>query len=93
MSTSESVDPHTIARPQQAQHTNLGRSAVALLLGLSLLILGFAALPHLAAWTQAWGNIPVYLAYFLVMSIAARLFWGGADPFLAATKAVLTGRS
>jgi CdiI immunity protein len=71
----------------------LGKPAVMLLAGLGLLILGFVALPHLSLWTVRWGTIPVYLVYFLVMSIATRLFWGGADPLIAAAKATVTNRS
>jgi hypothetical protein len=93
MSTSSSENPRSIVPRQRAARPSVTRPVVALLLGLALLVLGFAALPHLAAWTQAWGSIPVYLTYFLVMSIAARLFWGGTDPLIAAAKAAITRRS
>jgi hypothetical protein len=92
MGAEPTENAHSIEPRRRVQRANLGRSTVALLAGFVLLIVGFAALPHLAAWTQEWGTIPVYLTYFLVMSIAARLFWGGADPLLAAAKAAITWR-
>lgn len=71
----------------------IGRRLLILLAGLALLIVGFDVLPDLSAWTLRWGVIPVYLVYFLLMSIAARLFWSGADPLIATAKATLTAKA
>jgi hypothetical protein len=65
--------------------------ATFLLGGLALLVAGFSVLDRLPGWTERWGAVPVYLVYFIVMSVAGRLFWSGADPFLAASRSALTG--
>lgn len=41
---------------------------------------------RLPDWVNHCGPIPAHLAYFLQMSIAARLFWKGADAAIAADK-------
>ena len=51
--------------------------------GCTLLVLAAANLTHLAQWSQQWGQIPVFLGFFLLMSIAGRWFWTGADAILA----------
>ncbi|WP_439030884.1 hypothetical protein [Gordonia terrae] len=51
--------------------------------GCTLLVLAAANLTHLAQWSDRWGQIPVFLGYFLLMSIAGRWFWTGADAILA----------
>jgi hypothetical protein len=51
--------------------------------GCALLVLAAANLTHLAEWSQRWGQIPVFLGFFLLMSIAGRWFWTGADAILA----------
>ncbi len=51
--------------------------------GCALLVLAAANLTHLAQWSQRWGQIPVFLGFFLLMSIAGRCFWTGADAILA----------
>jgi hypothetical protein len=61
-----------------------------LLTGLAMIVAGFAALTNLTDWIHRWGTIPVYLSYFLYMSLAGRLFWKGADAAWAATKSSLT---
>nr|WP_082932124.1 hypothetical protein [Gordonia sp. LAM0048] len=51
--------------------------------GCALLVLAAANLTHLSEWSQQWGQIPVFLGFFLLMSIAGRWFWTGADAILA----------
>ncbi|MDT0223841.1 hypothetical protein [Gordonia sp. AC31] len=51
--------------------------------GCALLVLAAANLTHLAEWSDRWGQIPVFLGFFLLMSIAGRWFWTGADAILA----------
>jgi NhaP-type Na+/H+ or K+/H+ antiporter len=60
------------------------KAALALAAGLVLLVLVFANLDHLGEWADRYGTIWVYLGYFLVLSIAGRLFWSGADTLVAA---------
>lgn len=62
----------------------------ALLAGLAMLVAGFAAITSLPDWVDRWGTVPVYLTYFLYMSLAGRLFWKGADAAWAAIKSSLT---
>ncbi|MFT4397230.1 hypothetical protein ACLTEW_20070 [Gordonia lacunae] len=51
--------------------------------GCVLLVLAAANLSNLGQWSDRWGQIPVVLVFFLVMSIAGRWFWTGADAILA----------
>jgi hypothetical protein len=59
--------------------------AALFVVGCLLLVLAAANLSHLEQWSQRWGQIPVFLGFFLVMSIAGRWFWTGADAILAKT--------
>jgi hypothetical protein len=67
----------------QRQASFTVKDAVALLIGLGLLIAGFAAITRLPGWIEEYGTVPVYLAYFLLMSVGGRLFWKGADTVVA----------
>lgn len=62
----------------------------ALLVGLAMLVAGFAVITSLPDWVNQWGTVPVYLTYFLYMSLAGRLFWRGADAAWAALKSNVT---
>ncbi|MGJ6122332.1 hypothetical protein QN239_07125 [Mycolicibacterium sp. Y3] len=66
------------------------KDLAALLAGLAMLVAGFAAITSLTGWVDRWGTVPVYLTYFLYMSLAGRLFWQGADAAWAAIKSSLT---
>ncbi|QKT06299.1 hypothetical protein HUN08_03105 [Gordonia sp. X0973] len=55
-----------------------------LAIGTLLLIACAAALPHLTHWSDQYGNIPVFLGFFLLMSLAGRWFWTGIDAIHAA---------
>ncbi|WP_079928597.1 hypothetical protein [Gordonia sp. i37] len=57
---------------------------VLFLVGCVLLVLAAANLSNLGEWSERWGVIPVFLVFFLVMSIAGRWFWAGADAILGA---------
>ncbi|WP_288338341.1 hypothetical protein [uncultured Gordonia sp.] len=57
---------------------------VLFLVGCVLLVLAAANLSNLGEWSDRWGVIPVFLVFFLVMSIAGRWFWAGADAILGA---------
>ncbi|MGJ6127048.1 hypothetical protein QN239_31145 [Mycolicibacterium sp. Y3] len=64
----------------------------ALLAGLVMLAGGFAAITALPEWVTQWGTVPVYLTYFLYMSIAGRLFCKGADVAWGALKGAAAPR-
>ncbi|MFW0791581.1 hypothetical protein [Gordonia sp. CPCC 205333] len=57
---------------------------VLFLAGTILLIVAAANLTNLSGWSDRWGAIPVFLVFFLVMSIAGRWFWTGADAIVSA---------
>ncbi|WHU47232.1 hypothetical protein QNM97_25375 [Gordonia sp. L191] len=54
------------------------------LVGCVLLVLAAANVMNIGQWSDRWGVIPVFLAFFLVMSIAGRWFWAGADAIVGA---------
>ncbi|ANQ73261.1 MULTISPECIES: hypothetical protein [Rhodococcus] len=62
------------------------KSAIATVFGLALLIAAFAVIGRLGGWAADYGTILVYLAFFLWMSIAGRVFWWGADKLIAAAR-------
>ncbi|MGO4205621.1 hypothetical protein AB4Z09_28590 [Rhodococcus sp. TAF43] len=55
------------------------RAALSLLAGLAVLVVVFANLDRVSTWASEHGQVWVYLGFFLVMSIAGRLFWWGVD--------------
>ncbi|MFT4127213.1 MAG: hypothetical protein QM662_13425 [Gordonia sp. (in: high G+C Gram-positive bacteria)] len=57
-----------------------------LLAGLVLLIASAAALPKLSGWSEHYGSIPVFLGFFLLMSLAGRWFWQGMDAVIGAVR-------
>ncbi|ALU67955.1 hypothetical protein R3Q08_15860 [Rhodococcus erythropolis] len=59
------------------------KAVIATVFGLALLIAAFAAIGRLGGWAADYGTILVYLAFFLWMSIAGRVFWWGADKLIA----------
>lgn len=75
------------------ERTQFGfKDLAALLAGLVMLVIGFAAITALPDWVARWGTVAVYLTYFLYMSIAGRLFWKGADVAWDAVKATAAQR-
>ncbi|MFT4085906.1 MAG: hypothetical protein QM658_01935 [Gordonia sp. (in: high G+C Gram-positive bacteria)] len=61
-------------------------TVVLFVVGCSILVAAAASLTHLSEWAVRWGQIPVFLVFFLVMSLAGRWFWSGVDAVLAALK-------
>ncbi|QEX10702.1 hypothetical protein F6X56_13740 [Rhodococcus erythropolis] len=59
------------------------KAVIATVFGLALLIAAFAVIGRLGGWAADYGTILVYLAFFLWMSIAGRVFWWGADTLIA----------
>ena len=66
-----------------AARNQTSTAVIATLFGLGLLIVAFAVIGRLAGWAAENGTILVYLAFFLWMSIAGRVFWWGADKLIA----------
>lgn len=81
------ADQATAAEPAAGGGAGLARAALSLIAGLALLAVVFANLDRVADWAAEHGRVWVYLGFFLVMSIAGRLFWWGADTLLRATVA------
>ncbi|WP_312029338.1 hypothetical protein [Gordonia paraffinivorans] len=69
------------AQPKPPKHTET-RTWVLFALGCVLLVLIAANLTHLSEWAVRWGQIPVFLAFFLLMSLAGRWFWAGCDAII-----------
>lgn len=63
--------------------SQMSKAVIATVFGLALLIAAFAVIGRLGGWAADYGTILVYLAFFLWMSIAGRLFWWGADTLIA----------
>ncbi len=61
----------------------MSKAVFATVFGLALLIAAFAVIGRLGGWAADYGTILVYLAFFLWMSIAGRVFWWGADTLIA----------
>ncbi|MFT4085738.1 MAG: hypothetical protein QM658_01055 [Gordonia sp. (in: high G+C Gram-positive bacteria)] len=57
---------------------------VLFLAGCALLIAAAASITRMSEWAVRWGQIPVFLVFFLVMSLAGRWFWGGIDALVGA---------
>lgn len=54
--------------------------------GAVLLVVAGASLTHLPEWADRWGQIPVFVVFFLLMSLAGRWFWAGIDAIIAGIK-------
>lgn len=78
------ADQATAAKPAAGGGAGLARAALTLVAGLALLAVVFANLDRVADWATEHGKVRVYLGFFLVMSIAGRLFWWGADALMKA---------
>jgi hypothetical protein len=85
----------TAVSPQHSQRTGdadksdgatTARAVLAVLAGLAVLVVAFANLTNVPRWAEMHGSVPVYLAFFLVMSIAGRLFWSGTDTLITVAR-------
>jgi hypothetical protein len=82
--TTSPADPMTPpTRRHGAAGNDTSTAVIATLFGLGLLIVAFAVIGRLGGWAAEYGTILVYLALFLWMSIAGRVFWWGADTLVA----------
>ncbi|MFG1781840.1 hypothetical protein ACGFIU_05355 [Rhodococcus oryzae] len=90
-------DNVVVPRPQPSRGESDGgvdgvviaRAVIAFVAGLALLVLAFANLDTVVEWASEYGRVWVYLGFFLVMSIAGRLFWWGTDTVIGVA---VTGR-
>jgi len=79
--TTSSGPAHAAPTDTRGRHAVVTKAAL-FVAGCILLILAAANLDHLGEWSQRWGQVPVFLGFFLLMSIAGRWFWTGADAIL-----------
>ncbi|GAC68245.1 hypothetical protein GS4_14_00760 [Gordonia soli NBRC 108243] len=77
------IDEASAATDDQGPERFPALQAALFVAGCVLLVLTAANLSHLGEWSHRWGQIPVVVLFFLVMSIAGRWFWSGADAVLA----------
>ncbi|MDE8649697.1 hypothetical protein PXH69_32500 [Rhodococcus qingshengii] len=68
---------------RDSELSQMSKAVIAPVFGLALLIAAFAVIGRLGGWAADYGTILVYLAFFLWMSIAGRVFWWGADTLIA----------
>ncbi len=84
LNDARAVDDSETSTPAGSANTRLARAAAALVAGLVVLAVVFASLDRVAVWAGEHGPVWVYLGFFLVMSIAGRLFWWGVDTIIKA---------
>ena len=85
--TTSPADPMTPpTRHHGAARDETSTAVIATVFGLGLLIVAFAVIGRLAGWAGDHGTILVYLAFFLWMSIAGRVFWWGTDRLVATVR-------
>ncbi|MDN3460055.1 hypothetical protein [Rhodococcus sp. APC 3903] len=86
-SSTEPVRSRTESSKQEwdrdSELSQTSKAVIATVFGLALLIAAFAVIGRLGGWAADYGTILVYLAFFLWMSIAGRVFWLGADTLIA----------
>ena len=86
-SSTEPVRSRTESSKQEwdrdGELSQTSKAVIATVFGLALLIAAFAVIGRLGGWAADYGTILVYLAFFLWMSIAGRVFWWGADTLIA----------
>ncbi|WCT05917.1 hypothetical protein [Rhodococcus qingshengii] len=71
---------------RDSELSETSKGVIATVFGLALLIAAFAVIGRLGGWAADYGTLLVYLAFFLWMSIAGRVFWWGADKLIAESK-------
>ncbi|UQE75725.1 hypothetical protein MYK68_03650 [Gordonia sp. PP30] len=59
---------------------------VLFLAGCVVLVLAAVNILHLPEWSKRWGQVWVFLVFFLVMAIAGRWFWAGIDAIIGALR-------
>lgn len=61
-------------------------TVVLFVVGVVVMVLAAANITNLSEWAVRWGQIPVFLVFFLVMAIGGRWFWAGIDAMIAAVR-------
>ncbi len=89
MTSKSSNGPESDSSDRPAAKVGLS-TVVLFLVGCVILVVAAVNIANLSSWSVRYGDIPVFLTFFLVMSIGGRWFWGGVD---AAIAAVRQGRS
>ncbi|MFD4785462.1 hypothetical protein ACFWNH_31070 [Rhodococcus qingshengii] len=79
----DAVDAGDRGWDRDSEPSRMSKAVIATVFGLVLLIAAFAVIGRLGGWAADYGTILVYLAFFLWMSIAGRVFWWGADTLYA----------
>ena len=78
--------PDTPTDDQQPSAVGAGGASlwtwVLFVIGCVLLVVIAATLTRLPDWADRYGQIPVFLGFFLTMSLAGRWFWTGIDTLL-----------
>ncbi|MCW0190081.1 MAG: hypothetical protein OJJ55_02190 [Rhodococcus sp.] len=89
-SSTEPVRSRTESSKQEwdrdSELSQTSKAVIATVFGLALLVAAFAVIGRLGGWAADYGTVLVYLAFFLWMSIAGRVFWWGADTLIAEFK-------
>lgn len=61
-------------------------TVVLFLAGCVVMVLAAANITNLSEWADRWGQILVFMVFFIVMAVGGRWFFGGIDAFLAAAR-------
>lgn len=79
--TTPQVPRHANDQPAQTPPNKSHNVATAafFVIGCAVLICCALAITHLDEWADDYGQVPVFVAFFIVMSLAGRWFWAGAD--------------
>lgn len=89
-SSTEPVRSRTESSKQEwdrdSELSQTSKAVIATVFGLALLVAAFAVIGRLGGWAADYGTVLVYLAFFLWMSIAGRVFCWGADTLIAEFK-------
>ncbi|QRY62319.1 hypothetical protein JVX90_18370 [Gordonia sp. PDNC005] len=59
---------------------------MAFIAGCAILVAAAMNMSNLGRWSVEHGQVPVFLVFFLVMSIGGRWFWTGIDAITAAVR-------
>lgn len=59
---------------------------VLFLAGCVVMVLAAANITNLSEWADRWGQILVFMVFFIVMAVGGRWFFGGIDAFIAAAR-------
>lgn len=61
-------------------------TVVLFLAGCVVMVVAAANIGNLNGWADRWGQVLVFLVFFLVMAIGGRWFWAGVDALIAAAR-------